>query len=96
MSNRVKKKSNDLVNGESVHVESDVASSNIKQHVSVTLLVNGDHAISNKKNLEITKSVSSEDVIDVEVKEIEAPVFGLERTECLGLPEQKKVVVSLT
>ena len=90
MSTKAKRKTNDLVHGESVHVGSAVASSNIKQPV-LTLLVYGDPAISNKKNPEITESVSSEDVIDVEVKEIEAPLHGLERPECLG--ELKNVLL---
>ena len=69
-------------------------SSNTKQPV-LTLLVHGDPAITNKKNPAITDSMSSEDVIEGEVKDIEA-LICLERPECAGLQEQKKVVVSLT
>ncbi len=76
-------------------------STKVKRRTNDIRVIHGesvhDHAISNEKNPEITESMFYEDVIDVEVKEIEAPlkVHGLERTECLGLPEQKKVVLSL-
>ena len=93
---KAKRKLNVLVPGEDINVESAVASSNTNQPVC-TSLVHGDPA----KNSAITESVlSSEDVIEVESKEggemVASAFIVLERPECPGLQEQKKVGVSLT
>ena len=94
---KAKRKLNVLVPGEDINVESAVASSNTYQPV-ITSLVHGDP----EKNSAITESVSvsSEDVIEVESKEggemVASAFIVLERPECPGLQEQKKVGVSLT